>query len=161
MKSNYLKVLFLILPLQSITNLSFAKTWGLGAVIGDPTGLSTNYFINDNRTIHTTLAYDLNSDNDLRLTSHYTLRVNNLNFEKLNLGWFYGMGAQISLENHDHNNHHHDHKDVEFGPSGTIGLFHEFTKTPLEFFLKGNLTVNVISHTNADLDGMLGLHYNF
>jgi len=105
----------------------------LGVVIGVPTGLSANYFLNDNRTIHTTLAYRLSGDNDLQLASHYTWRMNNINVEKINLGWFYGLGAEISFENHNHNNHHHDHGDVEFGPSGTIGIFHEFTEVPYNF----------------------------
>lgn len=143
----------------------FAKTWGLGAVIGAPTGLSANYFLSEVRTVHTTLAYDFDGEDDLQIASHYQWRMNNLNFEKFKMGWFYGIGARLAFKDKDHDDHHkHDHdddEDIELGPSGTIGLFHEFQEVPLEAFLKGNLTVNVIEDTDVDADVMLGLHYNF
>lgn len=147
-----------------LPSLAFAKTWGLGAVIGAPTGLSANYFLSESRTVHTTLAYDLSGDDSLQLASHYTWRMNNLNFEKVKLGWFYGVGARLAIVNHDHHDKHndsHDDSHIDLGPSGTIGLFHEFTEVPLEVFLKGNLTVNIIEDTDVDADVMLGLHYNF
>lgn len=145
---------------------ALAKTWGLGAVIGAPTGLSANYFLSQSRTIHTTLAYDFSGDDDLQLASHYTWRMNNLSFEKVKFGWFYGLGARLAFKEHDHHHHHHDHDDdedghIDLGPSGTIGLFHEFKEVPLEVFLKGNLTVNIIEDTGVDGDLMVGLHYNF
>lgn len=149
-----------------IPGAAFAKTWGLGAVIGAPTGLSANYFLSEARTVHTTLAYDFDGDDDLQLASHYQFRMNNLNFENFKMGWFYGVGARLALKDHDHdhkhhNHHHHDDEQLELGPSGTIGLFHEFQEIPLEAFLKGNLTVNLIEDTDVDTDIMLGLHYNF
>jgi hypothetical protein len=147
-----------------VPGLAFAKTWGLGAVIGAPTGLSANYFLSESRTVHTTLAYDLSGDDAFQIASHYQWRMNDLNLEKLKLGWFYGVGARLAFKDHDeHNHHNHDRDDdkTDFGPSGTIGIFHEFTDVPLEVFLKGNLTVNIISDTDVDADGMLGLHYNF
>lgn len=152
---------FLLIP-----ELSFAKTWGLGAVIGAPTGLSANYFLKQDRTIHTTLAYDFSGDDDLQLASHYTWRRNTLSIEKVRFGWFYGVGARLALHDHDHDHHHHNHdhdedEHINFGPSGTLGLYHEFKEVPLEVFLKGNLTANIIEDTGVDGDLMLGLHYNF
>ncbi len=150
-----------------LPSLAFAKTWGLGAVIGAPTGLSANYFINETRTIQSTLAYDFGGDDDLQIASHYQWRINDLNIEKLKLGWFYGAGARLAFKDHDHHHRHgHEHNDdhdghVDFGPSGTIGLFHEFIDVPLEVFLKANLTLNIIEQTDVDGDLMLGLHYNF
>lgn len=150
---------YLLLALLVLPQLAFAKTWGLGAVIGSPTGLSANYFLSEARTIHTTLAYDLSGDDDFQVASHYQWRNNNLSFEKIKLGWFYGLGARLAFKDHEHK-HDHD-ENLELGPSGTIGLFHEFQEVPLEVFLKGNLTVNIIEDTDVDADVMLGLHYNF
>lgn len=156
--------LILILLLALTSNLAMAKTWGLGAVLGDPTGLSANYFLSETRTIHSILAYDIDGDDDLFLASHYTWRrPTDINLETFTLGWFYGAGAQ--LEYHDHSHHHrhyHRHDDrLNIGPSGTLGLFHEFKEVPLELFLKSNLTVYIVNDTDADADVMLGLHYNF
>ena len=154
---------FLLIALLILPNFALAKTWGLGAVIGAPTGLSANYFLSEARTIHSTLAYDFGGHDELQIASHYQWRMNNLHFEKLKLGWFYGVGARLAFQDDDHHHRHHrDHDgNVDFGPSGTLGLFHEFQSVPLEVFLKGNLTLNLISDTDVDGDFMLGLHYNF
>lgn len=151
--------LFILLLLPDAS----AKTLGVGAVIGSPTGLSANYFLSPSRSVHTTFAYDLGNDNDLELASHYTWRRNTLKIESVNFGWFYGVGASLAFHEHDHHHRHHDHDEDHFllGPSGTLGLFHEFKAVPLELFLKGNLTVNIVEHTGVDGDLMLGLHYNF
>jgi len=165
MKISKLNVIpWMIISSLTIPGLAFAKTWGLGAVIGAPTGLSANYFLSESRTIHTTLAYDFGGDDDLQLASHYTWRKNNLNIKDFHFGWFYGAGARLAFVDHNHhkNNHHDDHDgQIDLGPSGTLGIFHEFAEVPLEVFLKGNLTVNIIQDTDVDADVMLGLHYNF
>lgn len=167
MKFKFNLVPWVMFSFLAAPEFAFAKTWGLGAVIGAPTGLSANYFLSESRTVHTTLAYDFSGDDDLQIASHYQWRMNNLNFEKIKLGWFYGVGARLAFkDDHHHHNHGHDHDEdhdghIDLGPSGTIGIFHEFTEVPLEVFLKGNLTVNIIEDTDVDADVMLGLHYNF
>lgn len=164
MKIKYILIQCVMLTLIIIPDTVIAKTWGLGAVIGAPTGLSANYFLNLSQSVHSTLAYDFSGDDELQLASHYTWRRNNLKTEKLNFGWFYGVGAKLAYHERDHNHRHHDHDEDDhfhFGPSGTLGVFREFKDVPLEIFLKSNLTVNIIEHTGVDGDLMLGLHYNF
>lgn len=165
-KSKFSFVPLVMFSLMLAPEFVYAKTLGLGAVIGAPTGLSANYFLSPTRTVHTTLAYDFGGDDDLQLASHYTWRRNTLSIERVRFGWFYGLGARLAFNDHDHHHHNHhddDHDDghFNFGPSGTLGLFHEFKEVPLEIFLKGNLTVNIIEDTGVDGDLMLGLHYNF
>ena len=158
-----MKFLFLVLAL-TISGLAFAKSWGLGAVLGDPTGLSANYFLSEQRTLHSVLAYDIDGDDDFYLATHYNWRrPNDITFPEFNLGWFYGAGAQLEYHDHDHHHgKHHDHDNrLNVGPSGTLGLFHEFKEVPLEVFLKSNATLYVLDSTDLDLDLMLGLHYNF
>ncbi|WPU64359.1 hypothetical protein [Peredibacter starrii] len=161
-KSKLRIVPWLMFSLLMLPELAQAKKLGVGAVIGAPTGLSVNYFLRQDVTVHTTLAYDFGDDDDLQLASHYTWRRNTLSIEKVRFGWFYGLGARLAFNDHDHNHRHHDHDDhFHLGPSGTLGLFHEFKEVPLELFLKGNLTANIIQDTGIDGDLMLGLHYNF
>lgn len=143
--------LFLLAP-----KITLAKTWGLGAVVGAPTGLSVNYFYSEYRTLHSTLAYNFSGQDSLQLASHYTWRRNTY-IDETQLGWFYGVGARLGIIDEDDR---HDDDDIELGPSATLGIFHEFQDTPLEIFLKGNLTVNVIEDTDVEGDLMLGLHYN-
>lgn len=134
-----------------------AKSVGVGAVIGSPTGLSFNLFMNDAQSLHTILAWDLDDDEEeLILASHYTWRRKD--FPEKNLGWFYGAGGRIQiLDEDDPKNREHD--EFELGPSASTGLFYEYQQ--VEFFLKGNLTLNIIEETDAEVDGMVGAHFNF
>lgn len=153
---------FILIAAVMLWTSAWAKSWGLGAVLGDPTGLSANYFFNETRTLHSVLAYDIDGDDDLFLAGHYTFRrPNDIRLDQLKLGWFYGAGAQLEYHDHDHNHRGHDHDDdLDIGPSGTLGAYHEFANIPLELFVKSNLTLYVLDDTDLDLDVMLGLHYN-
>ncbi len=142
-----------ILPVQ-------AKTAGVGVVLGAPTGLSANLFMSESKSIHTTLAWDLDDDDEdeLQIASHYTWWRND--FALKEIGWFYGFGGRFQSldDNHRENT---DRDDFELGPSATAGLNYEFSGMPLEAFVKGNLTFNIIQDTETDVDAMLGIHYNF
>lgn len=139
--TKYILILSTFLIIQ--TNAS-AKTWGAGAVFGGPTGISGSYFLQEDRVIHSTLAYDLNDKNELQISSHYEWRK-----KYQNLNWFYGVGAKAMFN------------DFTAGPSGSLGAFHDFKEAPVEIFLKSALTLNIISKTSSDLDLMLGIHYLF
>jgi hypothetical protein len=154
----------LICLFLSLPTVAMARTWALGLVVGDPTGLSANYSFTEVETLHTTLDYEFSADDRLEIASHYTWRKKNPKLDKMQLGWFYGAGARLVIRDRDHHqsDHKHDFNDghADFGPSGTVGLYHQFKQAPLEIFLKGNLTVNIIEDTDVDGDVMLGLHYN-
>jgi hypothetical protein len=136
------KYFYLFLTILVMMSQVQAKTWGLGAVFGAPTGLSADYFFKTDRVLHTTLAYQLNGRSEIEIASHYEWRKA---YRELN--WFYGAGAKV----------HADHA----GPSGSLGIFHDFKEAPIEIFLKTVLTLNIISETSSDLDLMLGIHYQF
>ena len=157
-----MKYLIGILALYTslLYNQAQAKTVGLGAVLGAPTGFSVNLFMNEKQTIHTTMAWDLDDDDEdeLQLASHYSWRRHD--FAENNLGWFYGAGARLVILDENHRSNR-DHDDFLLGPSVTSGLFYEFDGVPVEIFVKANLTINIVEDTDSDVDAMLGGHYNF
>lgn len=152
----YIAGIFALMGLL-LANGAQAKSVGVGAVLGSPTGFSVNLFLNQAQTVHTIAAWDLDDDEeDLLLASHYTWRRND--FAEKALGWFYGAGARLQLLDDNHRDNR-ERDDFELGPSATTGLFYELN--PVEFFLKGNLTVNIVEETDAEADLMVGAHYNF
>lgn len=134
------------------------STVGVGAVIGDPTGLSLNLFTSASQSIHSIAGWSLgDGKREFTLTSHYTWR--RWDFESAKqAAWFYGLGASIvTLDKTDSDNK--DGDQFELGPSGTLGLL--FDINPMELFLKSNLTLNIVQDTNMTADLMIGVHYNF
>ncbi len=138
------KYFCLIITFLLLQSYAQAKSWGVGAVFGAPTGLSANYFFNATQVLHSTLAYNLDGKSELRISSHYEWRK-----QYQNLNWFYGVGGKIIFN------------DFVAGPSASLGAFHDFKEAPVEIFIKSALTLNIISKTNSDFDLMAGIHYQF
>jgi hypothetical protein len=135
-----------------------AATVGVGAVIGSPTGFSVNLFTQAEQSVHTIAAWDTGDDEEeFLLASHYTWRRHD--FSNKNAGWFYGVGGRLQLLDENDHAHNPDQDEFEIGPSATVGLLYTFN--PIEVFVKGNGTVNIIEDTDFEGDLMLGAHYNF
>ena len=140
-----LKRIFIVLLIFFSCNFSVVAAtpqWGIGAVIGDPTGLSINYFMNEIQSLHSVLSFDFNGSDELNFASHFT-RWKRFSDTPLNpLRWFYGLAAEIAILDQVHKGFHDT--DVELGPSATLGISYAFESAPLEVFLNSNLTLNVI-----------------
>ena len=156
-----LKKIFIVLLIFFSCNFSVVAVtpqWGIGAVIGDTTGLSINYFMNEIQSLHSVLSFDFNGSDELNFSSHFTWWKRFSDMPLRPLRWFYGLGGEIAIFDQVHNRFHDN--DVELGPSATLGVSYAFESAPLEVFLKSNLTLNVIQETDVDMDLMLGLHFN-
>jgi hypothetical protein len=134
------------------------QTIGIGGVVGSPTGFSLNLFTAADQSIHTVAGWDLDDDEEeFTLSSHYTWRRND--FGDKGAGWFYGLGGRIQFLDETDVLGNPDGDEFEIGPSATLGLLYNFN--PIEVFVKGNGTVNIVEDTNLEGDLMLGAHYNF
>lgn len=150
-------LLFLILILGS--NLANAKQFGLGVILGSPTGISANYLLSDRNSIDAALAYD---DDDLHFHMDYLWRFpKSLRTQKAAFGWFAGVGLKFRDHDHDGHHHHHDHDDEKFGPRAVAGVNHEFNNVPIEIFVEGAIVMYLIEETDIDLDFGIGARYYF
>lgn len=153
-----MKKIFVLFVLLLLSNIGQAATVGVGAVLGSPTGFSLNLFTQANQSVHTVAAWDLDDDEEeFLLFSHYTWRRND--FSQKAMAWFYGVGARLELMDEKDNKNNPDGDEFAIGPSGTIGLLYNFN--PVEVFIKGNGTVNIVEETDFEADLMVGVHYNF
>ncbi|MBI2522000.1 MAG: hypothetical protein HYV97_16405 [Bdellovibrio sp.] len=143
----------------NFTALAAVPQWGLGAVIGDPTGLSLNYFMHETRSLHSVLAFDFSDGDEVNFASHYIWWKRFADMPLKPFRWFYGFGGEIAIFDQSYKKFHD--KDIELGPSATLGLSYAFESAPLEAFLKSNLTLDIVQETDVDMDLMLGLHFNF
>lgn len=157
------KLFILVVGLFSFNATASDQQFGLGVIIGSPTGISANYLLSDENSIAAALAFD---DDDTHLHIDYLWRFpNSLTAEKVNFGWYGGVG--LKFRDHDHGDHksngdHHEHHDDgEFGPRAVAGLNHEFKKVPIEVFGEVSMVMYVIDETDMDLDFGIGGRYYF
>jgi hypothetical protein len=134
------------------------KEFGLGIILGSPTGFSGNFLLSNTTSIDAALAYDLGDDSNFHIHADYLFRFpKSLPFDGETLGWYWGIGAKFRTHNEDNNDQ--DDEDFRFGPRGSAGLNYEFKKAPVEIFGEIALIMYLIESTDLDADIALGARY--
>ena len=136
-----------------------ADEFGLGFLLGEPTGLSLKYWIDDERAIDGALAWALSENDAFQLHSDYLIH----NFELSNSEqWpvYYGLGALLMFK--DDAGRRHDNHETVFGfriPLGISYLFEE--NTPYEFFFEIAPVLEVAPDVDLDFNASVGLRFYF
>ncbi|CAN5555798.1 hypothetical protein BH10BDE1_BH10BDE1_35970 [soil metagenome] len=130
--------------------------FGVGIVIGDPTGLSANYRLSPLRSIDGAVAWAFGSDPGFELHSDYLWhRAGVLHAEKVSFDLHYGIGARLmSLSDR------HDER-TRFGLRLPVGLSTDFNQNAIEVFGEIALAMNLVPSTAADLDFGVGARVYF
>jgi hypothetical protein len=150
------KLLFLaaalILTITGAVNAQ-GKGFGLGVVLGEPTGIAGKYWTSYDNAISFGLGYSFVSKN-----SRVNLHVDYLfhNNEKIQapekLVLFYGVGARIkSVENSDNS----------FGMRGVVGIDWFIRNAPIDVFVEVAPVFKLIPQTGVDLDAGIGIRFFF
>ncbi len=157
-RANYiLTVLTIAFLLAAPTSHAAAKRFGLGVVIGDPTGLSGEYRLSKSRSIDGALAWNSWGHESLVIQSTYLIyKRGALNLDATPIDFYFGLGfVLISRE------HWHDHDEIRFGPRVPAGLSHTFVSSPIQIFGELSLALHLIESTAVDIGFGLGIRYFF
>lgn len=149
-------VLVLLLVSQSV--LAGDGPFLLGAILGDPTGVSGRADFTNNTSIDGALSWSSGGRNTgTQLHGDYLLiRPRALAAGDSFLDVYYGIGARlISITSSDH------HGDLSIGPRAPIGLKYELNDPSVEFFGEVALVLDLAPSTGADLDLGVGARYRF
>ena len=130
------------------------KQHAVGAMIGDPTGISYRYLLKDKVFIDTGLDYRL-GDRMHVYASYSKIAPKSLLIFGQVTEWFYGLGARVRAKDKD--------GDTEsfIGARGAIGLLYRPESQPFEVFGQVAPTLNVVPATNLDVDANVGLRFVF
>lgn len=137
--------------------------FGLGGVLGDPTGLSYKYWLSGNRALSGTLAignswhhhhdyYWYHRDNvHLYLsTSHLWHDSKLIPVSRGSLPIFWGIGGRLLAGN-----------DFALGVRGNAGLAYQPVATPIDIFFDLGLVIDFVGEYGPVGDAGLGLRYYF
>lgn len=152
---------FAILFLSALSKAQ-AKDFGLGIILMGPTGVSTNYFFEKNKSIDTALSWDLNDDDQtFYLHSTYLLHKPKLiKIDRAALDLHFGGGARL-ISWDDRPGKHDKHDDeLYLGLRAACGLSYTFERA-IEIFSELSLTMDMIPDTDADVDFGIGARYYF
>lgn len=114
-------LVFLIIILT--TSQTYARSFGVGAILGSPTGLSGKYFLGNNAAVDAAFSY---SSNEVVIYGDYlkhfpgAFRARNAFISSLNP--YVGIGPVIAFGDKDKNKHFIDDDEDSFGIGARIPL---------------------------------------
>jgi hypothetical protein len=127
------------------------RGFGLGIILGEPTGISAKQWITDNNAIAGAVAWSLGKHDALQLHADYLIH----NFpmfkpDRGKLPLYYGLGGRIKFQG-----------DEKVGLRIPLGMSYIFADAPLDFFLEIVPLFDIAPSTKFDLNAAIGARYQF
>lgn len=148
----------IIIVLMSLfSSFAFAENFGLGVILGDPSGLSMKMKLDEGHSVDGALAYSSGWHHGLQFHADYlkdrarTWHTNGGG----PINMYYGIGGRLISYNDDR-------KDlVSLGPRGVMGLNYDIVNPNIEFFGELALVLDVVPSIGADIDFGVGARIRF
>ena len=124
--------------------------FGIGIILGAPTGLSLKYWLDRRHAIDAAVAWDL-SDSDFHVHASY------LHHWLDHLPWspYIGLGGRFRRRASKNDS------DTTLGPRVPGGISHFFVSAPVEIFAEAAFIFDLTPRSKADVDLGIGLRVYF
>ena len=128
------------------------KGFGLGVMLGEPTGFSAKYWLSDDKALDFGLAYSfVKSVSALSIHCDYVHHDFDLIKSNFMIPIYYGFGARLRVGNDE--NH--------LGARGVVGIVYIDDEHPFDVFLELAPVFNLFPKTSLQIDLSLGARYYF
>ncbi len=145
------KILIAILLLMTVT--AFAEgQFGVGAIIGNPTGLSGKYFLSETTAIDGAAAFSVGGKSKFSIHSDYLFHnPGALVFQDTHpLDVYYGIGGRMKFSD-----------DIELGVRLPVGLAHMLENNQADVFAEIAPIVDFVGRVGLELSLGFGARYYF
>ncbi len=136
----------------SITSFSQSRGFGLGIILGEPTGISAKYWTGSTTALDFGLGYSFEKNSRMHLHADYLFHVNNLFQTSENIALYYGPGARLRLV---------DVGDSRLGFRFDVGLVWIPKNAPIDVFIEVAPLLDIIPETDFSFNGGLGVRFFF
>lgn len=139
--------------------------FGLGLIIGEPTGLSGKLWLDNAHAVDFLLAFSFDDDHDDNLRrlvfgADYLFHFDVFKPRSVELPLYAGIGGKFVFFDNDRGRFDND-DDFGLAVRIPLGISLLLKSAPLEFFLEIVPGLFIIPSTNADLDGGIGARFYF
>ncbi len=128
-------------------------TFELGAILGEPTGISAKYWTGSNTAIDGALSWSLKDDHGDDMYIHGDFLWHDfglIDSESGQVPIYYGVGGRIIL-----------HEEARLGARIPVGISWLLGGAPLDLFLEVAGILDLIPDTDFDLNGGIGIRFVF
>jgi hypothetical protein len=148
-----MRATWVVLALALLSSPARAESgaFGLGLIVGQPTGITGAYELSDNTAIDAALGLDLFDDRDFYLHVEFLYYLPTLvKGNSVELDAYLGIGGFFVA-----------HGDATFGARAPFGLSLSFSSVPLQLFLELSLRLFLVPDVDGDVRGAGGFRYYF
>ena len=135
----------------SSVGMSQVDGFGLGIVVGEPTGLSGKLWLDRTNALDGALAWSFIDEGSFYLHAnyiHHHFEVIDISSGQMPL--YYGLGAKLKLAD-----------DGILGAHIPLGIAYHFEEAPLDVFLEIRPGINLLPKTDFDMSGGIGVRFYF
>ncbi len=126
--------------------------FGLGIIVGEPTGISGKYWLDGANAIDGGIAWAFEDEGAVHLHGDYLFhKFDVFPVDKGKLPLYYGIGGRIRFEEHD----------SKFGVRIPVGMNYIFANDPLDFFIEIVPILNLAPKTDIAFNAAIGIRFFF
>ena len=127
--------------------------FGAGIIVGEPTGPTVKYWLNDTMAVDSTVGWSLRDDRNIYLNADVLWH----NFDLIHpsrgtAAVFYGVGPSIEFRHHD---------DNRFGVRGPIGISYKLDNKPVDVFVEIAPILDFSPGLRGDFNAGIGARFWF
>jgi len=150
-----------ILAVAALITLAFSATaiaqvdhpFGIGIIVGEPTGINAKYYVNRENAIQGSMAWSLEGNNDIQIMVDYLFhRYDWINVQKGELPVYFGIGGLLSFR---------ESADNIIGVEFPVGLDYIFDGAPVDVFIQVVPILELAPATEFNLNAALGARFFF
>ncbi len=127
------------------------KDFGLGVILGEPTGISAKKWLDDKSALDGAVAWSLVTPSSFHLHADYLFHDFNIfNVKKGKLPLYFGIGFRIRIGDED-----------RIGIRVPVGICYIFEQSPLDIFFELGPVLDLTPATKLRLTSSVGIRYFF
>jgi hypothetical protein len=160
-------IIIVILAACLLCSAAFAQKtgFGLGIIIGEPTGITGKCWLSGKSAIDGAVAWSFDGEN-LHLHADYLIhKFDLIKVAKGSLPLYFGVGVRVRFDeddhhfdDHDHDNHHHHDR---IGVRIPVGLDYLFAHDPVDIFFEIVPILDLTPDTEFGFNAAIGFRYFF
>ena len=129
------------------------KKFGVGVIIGEPTGITIKYMLDDKSAIDAGVGWETSGDNEFHIHGDYLYHMNDLiKVPHGKLPLYFGGGLRFI---------NREKKKNKFGIRVPVGIEYLFENVPLGAFFELVPVLNLSPDTEFDFEAGIGIRFFF
>jgi hypothetical protein len=154
-------LVLIFLSLLATLAQAMENEFGIGLILGEPTGISIKKWLDHNHAIDAAAAWSTSENHNFQLHADYLMHqyhVFRTDRHSGQLPVYYGVGGRVRLENED-NGKGHRSNDLLISFRMPLGISYLFAHVPIDIFVEVVPMLDIVPDTDFDINAAFGVRF--